>query len=110
MPVAPPLRWVVNRSVIEEDFLPEEEDTSTLAVIHSVLHASVLAVKTVEPGTGRIKGSRWQVAGALEQPVKFKTARLFSNVEDKSVAFTITLPSLLYFELRGEGPHRNVSN
>ena len=62
-------KWVLNRSVIEEDFLPEEEEASTSAVLRPVPHASVLAVVTVEPSTGRIQGSRWQAARTLEHPI-----------------------------------------
>ena len=40
----------------------------------------------------------------------FKAARLFSDVEDKSVMFHIELPKLLNFDFRGEGPHKNFSN
>ena len=111
MPVASEIMssWVLSRSLIEEDFLPEEGDTPTSSVIQ-LPHASVLAVVTVEPGTGRILGSRWQVAGLLEHSNKFEAARLFSDVEDKSVTFHIELPKLLNFEFRGEGPHKNFSN
>jgi len=109
MPVASQLisNWVLSCSVIEEDFLPEEEEASTSAVIISIPHARVLAVVTVVPGTGRILGSRLHVAGALEHPIKFEAARIFTDVEDKSVTFHITLPKLLTFEFRGEGPYKN---
>ena len=102
--------WELSHLVIEEDFLPEEEVASTSTVLQPVPHASVLAVVTAEPGTGRIKGSRWQVAWTLEHPIKFKASRLFADVEDKLVTFHITLPKLLNFEFRGEGPHKNFSN
>ena len=83
MPVASQLisKWVLSRSVIEEDFFPAEEEASTSAVLRPVPHEGVLAVVTVEPRTGRIQGSRWQVAGTLEHPIKFKASRLFADVE-----------------------------
>ena len=35
---------------------------------------------------------------------------MFSDVPDKSVTFTITLPPLFNFEFRGVGAHKNFSN
>ena len=93
-------RWVINCNILEDDFLP--------AVIHPMPHASVLV--TVEPGTGRILGPRWKVSGALEQPIKFKASRMFSEVPDKSVAFTINLPPLFNFKFKGAGAHKNFSD
>ena len=93
---------------MEEDFLPEEDSTG--ASVMPLPPASVLAVVTVEPGTGRLVGSRWQVAGELENNFKFKANRLFSDVEDKSVTFHIKLPKLLNFEFQAQGLNRSFSN
>ena len=62
MPVASEVMssWVVSRSLMEEDFFPEENSSS--ASVIPLLYASVMAVVTVEPGTGRIMGSCWQLA------------------------------------------------
>ena len=53
--------WVVSRSLMDEEFYAEG-DLSQASVM-PLPQASVLAVVTVEPGTGRIIGSRWQAAG-----------------------------------------------
>ena len=62
--------WVFSRSLMEEDFSPEEDSAG--ASVTTLPPISVLAVITVEPVTGRVMGSRWQVAGELENIIKFK--------------------------------------
>ena len=69
---------------------------------------SVLSVITVEPITGRVLGSRWQVSGDMNT-IKFRANRVLSGVEDDSVSFYIKLPKLLMFEFRATGQHRNFS-
>ena len=58
MPVAPQAMssWVISRSLMEEDFAPE--DDSTTVSVADLPPASVLAVITVEPVTARVIGSR----------------------------------------------------
>ena len=100
--------WVFSRSLMEEYFAPEEDSAG--ASVTPLPPVSVLAVITVEPVTRRVMGSRWQVAGELDNIIKFKANRIFSNVEDNSVSFHIKLPKLLFFEFRSTGLHRNFSN
>ena len=78
--------WVFSRSLMEEDFSPEEDSAG--ASVMTLPPISVLAVITVEPITGRVMGSRWQVPGEMQNNIKFKANRMFSNVEDDSVSFT----------------------
>ena len=100
--------WVISRSLMEEDFASEED--STEASVTTLPPISVLAVITVEPITGRVMGSRWQVAGELDSIITFKANKIFSNVENASVSFHIKLPKLLLFEFQFTGLHRNFSN
>ena len=83
--------WVISRSLMEEDFSPE--DDSTTVSVSTLPTASVLAVITVETITARVIGSRWCVSGTLGSVLKFRAARIFSNVEDDSVSFNIQLPN-----------------
>ena len=59
LPVAPEAMssWVISRSLMEEDFAPE--DDSTTVSVTDLPPASVLAVILVEPVTARVIGSRW---------------------------------------------------
>ena len=56
--------WVFSRSLMEEYFAPEEDSAG--ASVTPLPPVSVLAVITVEPVTRRVMGSRWQVAGELD--------------------------------------------
>ena len=47
--------WVISRSLLEEDFSPE--DDSTTASVSTLPPVSVLAVITVEPVTARVIGT-----------------------------------------------------
>ena len=89
LPVAPQATssWVIRRSLMEEDFVPE--DDSTTVSVADLPPASVLAVITVEPVTARVIGSRWCVSGTLGSVLKFRAAKIFSNVEDSSVSFQV---------------------
>ena len=111
LPVAPHVinRWVINRSVNEVDFTPDLEEPSSSAVLNTLPPASVLAIITVEPSSGRVLGSHWKVAGDFSNIIKFDAARLYANVEDQSLKFNLVLPSLMNFEFNGEGPHKNYS-
>ena len=53
--------WVFSRSLMEEDFSPEEDSAG--ASVTTLPPISVLAVIIVEPTTGKVMGSRWQDAG-----------------------------------------------
>ena len=99
--------WVISRSLMEEDFSPE--DDSTTVSVSTLPPVSVLAVITVEPVTARVIGSRWCVAGTLGSVLKFRAGRIFSNVEDDSVSFNVQLPNLLMFEFPSTGQNRNFS-
>ena len=59
LPVAPHVinKWVINRSVNEADFTPDLEEPSSSAVLNTLPPASVLAIITVEPSSGRVLGS-----------------------------------------------------
>ena len=92
---------------MEEDFSPEEDSAG--ASVTTLPPISVLLVISVEPVTGRVMGSRWQVAGEMQNTIKFRANRVFSSVEDDSVSFHIKLPKLLMFEFRATGQHRNFS-
>ena len=109
MPVAPQAMssWVISRSLMEEDFSPE--DDSTTVSVTDLPPASVLAVITVEPVTARVIGSRWCVSGTLGNALKFRAAKIFSGVEDSSVSFQVKLPSLMMFKFPSTGQHRNFS-
>ena len=109
LPVAPEAMssWVISRSRMEEDFAPE--DDSTAVSVTDLPPASVLAVITVEPVTARVLGSRWCVSGTLGSVLKFRAAKIFSDVEDKSVSFHVSLPSLLMFKFPSTGQNRNFS-
>ena len=109
LPVAPEAMssWVISRSLMEEDFAPE--DDSTAVSVTDLPPASVLAVITVEPITARVLGSRWCVSGTLGSVLKFRAAKIFSDVEDKSVSFHVSLPSLLMFKFPSTGQNRNFS-
>ena len=48
--------WVISRSLMEEDFAPEDE--STTASVSTLPPIGVLAVITVESDTARVMGSR----------------------------------------------------
>ena len=50
-------RWVINCSVSEVDFTPDLEEPTSSAVINTIPPASVLAIITVEPSSGRVLGS-----------------------------------------------------
>ena len=73
--------WVISRSLLEEDFAPE--DDSTTASVSTLPPVSVLAVITVEPVTARVIGSRWCVASMLGSVLKFRASRIFADVEDE---------------------------
>ena len=109
LPVAPQAMsaWVISRSLMEEDFAPE--DDSTTVSVADLPPASVLAVITVEPVTARVVGSRWCVSGTLGSVLKFRAAKIFSNVEDNSVSFQVNLPNLLMFKFPSTGQNRNFS-
>ena len=111
LPVAPHIinRWVINRSVNEVDFAPELEEPSSSAVLNTLPQASVLAIITVEPASGRVLGSHWKVSGDFRNTIKFDASRLYANVEDQSLKFNIVLPPLMNFEFNAEGPHKNFS-
>ena len=78
LPVAPHVinRWVINRSVNEVDFTPELEEPSSSAVLNTLPPASVLAIITVEPASGRVLGSHWKVSGDFPNTIKFDASRL----------------------------------
>ena len=99
--------WVISRSLMEEDFSPE--DDSTTASVAMLPPVSVLAVITVEPVTARVMGSRWCIAGMLNNTLKFRANRIFPNVTDDSVSFYIKLPNLIMFEFPATGQNRNFS-
>ena len=99
--------WVISRSLMEEDFSPEDDSTS--GSVSTLPPASVLAVITVEPVTARVIGSRWCVSGTLGSVLKFRAAKIFSNVENNSVSFHVDLPNLLMFKFPSTGQNRNFS-
>ena len=109
LPVAPQAMsaWVISRSLMEEDFSPE--DDSTTVSVADLPPASVLAVITVEPVTARGIGSRWCVSDTLGSVLKFRAAKIFSNIEDNSVSFNVKLPNLLMFEFPSTRQNRNFS-
>ena len=109
MPVAPQAMssWVISRSLMEEDFAPE--DDSTTVSVADLPPASVLAVITVEPVTARVIASRWCVSGTLGSALNFRAAKIFSGVEDSSVSFQVKLPNLMMFKFPSTGQHRNFS-
>ena len=89
--------WVINRSIMEEDFSPEEDDANS--PVASTSPISALAVITVEPITGRVMGSRWSIDGEMSQ-FKFRANRVLPDIEDDSVSFYVKLPKLLIIEFR----------
>ena len=98
--------WVINRSIMEEDFSPEEGDANS--PVASTSPISALAVITVEPSTGRVMGSRWSIGGEMSQ-FKFRANRVLPDIEDDSVSFYVKLPKLQLFEFRANGQCRNYS-
>ena len=108
MPVASQIikGWVINRSVMEEDFSPEDGDANSPVASPSPI--SALAVITVEPSTGKVLGSRWSIGGEMSQ-FKFRANRIFPDIEDDAVSFHVKLPKLQFFEFRANGQFRNYS-
>ena len=105
MPVASQIikGWVINRSVMEEDFSHADGDANL-----PVATPSALAVISVEPNTGKVLGSRWSIGGEMS-PFKFRANRIFPDFEDDSVSFHVKLPSLQLFEFKASGQGRNFS-
>ena len=105
MPVASQIikGWVINRSVMEEDFSHEDGDANL-----PVATPSALAVISVEPNTGKVLGSRWSIGGEMS-PFKFRANRIFPDFEDDSVSFHVKLPNLQLFEFKASGQGRNFS-
>ena len=108
MPVASQVMsaWVISRTIMEEDFSPEED--SARSSVTNMPPISALSVITVEPITGRVLGSRWNISGDMNT-FKFRANRVLPGVEDDSVSFYIKLPKLLMFEFRATGQYRNFS-
>ena len=108
MPVASQVMsaWVISRSIMEEDFSPEEDVANSSVTSTSPI--SALAVITVEPITGRVMGSRWSICGEMNQ-FKFRANRVLPDIDDDSVSFYVKLPKLLMFEFRAHGQCRNYS-
>ena len=76
--------WVISRSIMEEDFSPEEDEANSSVASTSTI--SALAVITVEPITGRVMGSRWSICGEMNQ-FKFRANRVLPDIDDDSVSF-----------------------
>ena len=93
MPVASQVMstWIVSRSIMEEDFSPEE-DTARSSVT-TMPPVSALSVITVEPITGRVLGSKWSISGDMNT-FKFRANRVLPGVDDDSVSFYVKLPKL----------------